>query len=210
MSETKVGETKPTESEPKKVVRRNVVIALAIACIVLIASLGVTVGYYTMTISDKDRAISDKDQTITSLTDIIKLANFTVLASNRTISQNAGKYTSWTFIANVTGYLFVHVLSSTSNNTYVRVIYNASIPTFSEINGVSTNFKWVIEYEGATYYYQYDNQVNVGKGSLNNIFFVPCSEQPFPPATLTKVEVRVGNTNTVDNATETVLIIYYY
>jgi hypothetical protein len=201
MSETKVGETKLTESKPKKMVRRSVAITLAIACIVLIAGLGVTIDYYTMTISDKDR-------TITSLTDIINLANFTVLASNQTITQTAGNYTSWKFIANVTGYVCVYVLSSTTNNTYVRVIYNASIPTFSEINGVSTNFKWVIKYEGGTYHYQYDNQVNVGRGS-ENIFFVPCSEQPFS-STSTKVEIRVGNTNAVDNATETVMITYYY
>jgi hypothetical protein len=197
-----------SQTEPKKMVGRNVAIALGVICIILVASIGVTIRYYRMT-------FNDKDGTITNLNDIINLANYTVLASNQTVTQTAGNYTSWTFVANVTGYVNVVILSSTTNNTYVRVIYNATIPTFSTIMGQETGYKWVIEYEGAWYYYQYDNQVSqVSGGNFSDLIF-----PVFPwlgPSALslpkgpTIVEIRVGNTNIVDNATENVLITYYY
>jgi hypothetical protein len=205
-----MNETKPSETKPKKMVGRNVAVGLGIICIILIAGFGVTIGYFTMTTDDKDR-------TITNLNDIINLANYTVLANNQTVTQTAGNYTSWTFIANVTGYVNVVILSSTTNNTYVRVIYNASIPTFSTIMDQETNYKWVILYEGANYYYQYDNQVSqVSIGHFSFIFPVfpwlgvngPSVQNLSNGPTV--VEVRVGNTNILDNATEHVLITYYY
>jgi Ca2+-binding RTX toxin-like protein len=187
-------------------VNRNVALALGIICIILLAGFGVIIGYFTMTIDDKDR-------TITNLNDIINLANYTVVANNQTVTQAAGNYTSWTFTANVTGYVFVTILSSTTNNTYVRVIYNASIPTFSTENGAATNYQWVVYPEGAWDDYQYDNQVNLGNG-YGNLFpvypWLAPSYIQLPLKGPTIVEVRVGNTNIVGNATENVLIIYYY
>jgi hypothetical protein len=200
-----------SQTEPKKMVGRNVAIALGIICIILVASIGITIRYYTMT-------INDKDGTITNLNDIINLANYTVLANNQTVTQTAGNYTSWTFVANVTGYVNVVILSSTTNNTYVRVIYNASIPTFSTVMGQATGYKWVILYEGALYYYQYDNQVSqVSRGNFSDLIFPvfpwlgtngPSIQNMSNGPTI--VEVRVGNRNIISNATENVLITYYY
>jgi hypothetical protein len=185
--------SKMSEIEPKKMVRRSVAIALGIICIILIAGLGVTMEYYTMAINDKSNAIA-------SLTDTVNLAKFLVLADNQTVTQTAGNYTSWTFTANATGYVSVWGLSSTTNNTYVRVIYNASVPTPNKFSSYQTNYQWVYQYEDAFSNYQYDNQVNGEKAFSDNIFPV------FP----TIVEIRVGNTNIIGNATERVLIVYYY
>ena len=188
-----------SETKPKKMVSRSVAIALGIACIMLIAGLGVTIGYYTM-------AINDKEQTITSLNNTVSLEKYAVWVDNQTISQTAGNYTSWTFIASVAGYVSVWVLSSTTNSTYVRVIYNAFVPVVDLENGV-------YHYQTAAYYYQYDNQVNVPSQMTSNIFYFLPSQMTFSPLSAirpTNVEIRVGNTNLVGNATETVTITYYY
>jgi cell division protein FtsB len=55
------------ETKSKKVVRRSVVIALGIVCIILIACLGGTMAYYTLTMDDKDNAIASKNSQIASL-----------------------------------------------------------------------------------------------------------------------------------------------
>jgi len=188
-----------SEPKPKKMVSRRLVVALGIACIVLIAGLGVTIGYYT-------RAINDKDQTITSLNSTVSLQEYAVWVDNQTISQIAGNYTSWTFTASVAGYISVWVLSSTTNNTYVRVIYTAFEPVIALENGV-------YNYQDAAYEYQYDTQINAPSPMTSNIFdFLP-SQMTFSPLSAirpTNVEIRVGNTNLVSNATETVTITYYY
>jgi hypothetical protein len=194
-----MSETTKKPTFPKKMVSLNVAVALGIICIILIAGLGVTIGYYTM-------AINDKDQTITSLNSTVSLQKYAVWVDNQTISQTAGNYTSWIFIASIAGYVSIWVLSSTTNSTYVRVIYNAFVPVIDLENGV-------YYYQAAAYYYQYDNQVNVPSQMTSNIFCFLPSQMTFSPLSAirpTNVEIRVGNTNLVGNATETVTITYYY
>jgi CDP-diglyceride synthetase len=201
-----MNETKPSETKSKKMVSGNVAIAFGIACIMLIAGLGVTIGYYTMAINDKDQTITSLNNTITSLNSTVSLQEYAVWIDNQTISQTAGNYTSWTFIASVAGYVSVWVLSSTTNSTYVRVIYNAFVPVMDLENGV-------YYYQAAAYYYQYDNQVNVPSQMTSNIFYFLPSQMTFSPLSAirpTNVEIRVGNTNLVGNATETITITYYY
>jgi len=62
---------------------------------------------------------------IDSLNDIIALNKYTVLVDRQTINQPAGYWNTWTFSLNYPGYLVVRVESSTTDKTYVRVIYNA-------------------------------------------------------------------------------------
>jgi Ca2+-binding RTX toxin-like protein len=196
MSE-KANETKPSETKPKKMVKKNIAIALGIACVILIAGLGSSLGYYVMT-------MNNKDGTITNLTDKIDFVDFTVLADNQTVNQTAGNYNSWAFVANGSGYVSVIIWSSTTNDTYVRVIYNATIPTWSEVSGAETNYKWTLMPEGAWENYQYDNQAKVANG-FSQLFPVLLS---FKGPTI--VEVRVGSTNASENAAEQVTIVYYY
>jgi len=68
MGETKVDETKPIETKPRKVVGRGVAIALGIVCVLLIASLGGAMAYYTMTINDKNNTIDSINAQLAAIT----------------------------------------------------------------------------------------------------------------------------------------------
>jgi hypothetical protein len=133
------------------------------------------------------------------------LGNFTVWVNDTTVTQAANSYTSWSFSAGYSGYISVNVQSSTTNNTYVRVIYSA----YGVDGGIN-----------------YDNTIPVG---TNGTAFFPVLVLPqlipiymgpairpgsfpstFYPVGTTIIEIRVGNTNTVGNAIEIVTITYYY
>jgi hypothetical protein len=54
-----MNETKPIKTKQKKVVSRNVAIALGTICIILLAGLGGAMGYYTAQVNDKDSTYND-------------------------------------------------------------------------------------------------------------------------------------------------------
>jgi len=109
------------------------------------------------------------------LSAIVNLSKSTIWVDDETVSQKNYWYTSWTFSASYAGYVEVYVESSTTTNTYTRVIYSSC--------GVD-----------------YDNTITVGTSGTGVFPILPC----------TSIEVRVGNTNLVTGATETVTITYYY
>jgi hypothetical protein len=187
----------------KKVVGRNVAIALGIVCIILGASVVGTTIYFTSTVNDRDSTINQKDSVIADLNGTVNLRKYTVWVNNETVTQEAGNYTSWTFTANVAvaGYIVVRT-TSTTNNAYVRVIYNASIPVGFTVDNT-------YRYLGAFHIYGSDNQITVSSWTTQNIFPV-LPWLSFGLSGPSVVEIRVGNTNTVGNATETVLVTYYY
>jgi hypothetical protein len=169
-----------SEKQEKKIASRTTVIALGVICIILAVSLVGAIADYTS-------IVSGKDNTIANLNDIVNLANSTVWTSNDIMNQSASSYSHWVvgrssytfmdpaFSACYPRYISVWVQTSTTANTYVRVIWSAY--------GIS-----------------YDNTTIVGTSGTAVFPVLPC---------LT-VEIRVGNTNLVDNATETVTITYYY
>jgi hypothetical protein len=243
----------------KKVVRRNVAIALGIVCILLIAGIGGAMAYYSMVINDKNTAYDTyasshshtnsgfntlnetyqdyfgthshtnseydslnityqnyvathshtnaeydayvanhhytdaeynslnatyqdymtshhhTDAEYNNLSDIVNLAKSTVWVDDQTISQPAHSYTPWTVSASYAGYVSVWVQTSTTTNTYVRVIWSA-------------------------YGINYDQQITVGTGGTAVFPILPCSN----------IEIRVGNVNLLTGATETVTITYHY
>jgi predicted PurR-regulated permease PerM len=164
----------------KKMVRGSVAIALVIICISLAVVLIGAVSFYTSQISSLNSKVSD-------LTAIANLEKSTVWVNDTTVTQTASNYTSWFFSASYAGYVSVDVQSSTTNNTYVRVIYSS-------------------------YAINYDNTVTVGT-SGTAAFPVSIYQFlvfPLPTKLSTNVEIRVGNTNTAGNATETITITYYY
>jgi len=185
-----------TATEPKKAVTRSVAIALQIICIVLAVSLAATVAYSIFTINHKNDVINE-------LNDTFNLRKYTVWINNETVSQNAGNYTSWKFTSDVSaaGYLQI-TTKSTTNNTYLEVILNASVPV-----GYEANNEYYYNPIGVFYHYRYDTRINLPSWKTVNVF-------PVLPWTSSWgegiVEIRVGNTNTIDKATETVLVTYYY
>jgi len=167
----------------KKVVGRNVAIALGIICIILAVGLVEAIANYTSIISGKDDTITSLNSQIVSLTiqvsDLNDTVNFHKSAfwvMDHTISQSVHSYTYWTFSASYAGYVSVVVLSSTTTNTYVEVIWNA----------------YGISYDSG--------QITVGTSGTAHFPILPSSS----------IEIRVGNTNLFNGATETVTIIYYY
>ena len=187
----------------QKIVKRRVAIALAIACIVLVAGLGVTIGYYAIAVNDKDQKINNLTDSINLLNNTVNIANFTVLAENQTVNIAAGNYTTWTFTANYAGYILFCVLYRTSNNTYIQVSYNATVPGLVYTNGKP-------EYlDGAQHYYRYSAQDNFTSGVFPILPSCVISDN-VPVRVGTFVRIRVGNTSTVENVTEGVTIVYYY
>jgi len=190
----------------KKVVRRNVAIALGIACIILIAGLGGAMAYYSMVVNDKNTTYgsyvsshahtnseydgyvsshshsnSDYDSLqnqVNDLTSNLRLEKSEVWVTSQTVSQTAGSYSSWTHSANYAGYVAVQVESSTTDKTYIRFLWNTP--------GID-----------------YDKTILVGVSGSG----------AFPVLPYSNLEVRVGNSNSLwfgVGATETVTITYYY
>lgn len=125
MSDSKVKE--------KKVVSRTVAIALGILCIFLIAWIGGTVAYFSMMVKDNDDTISsqvsqisDLQNQVSDLNGALNMSKSIVWISSQTVSSPYNSYYSWVPLrVTCAGYVSVTVESSTSNDTYVHVIYSA-------------------------------------------------------------------------------------
>ena len=177
----------------KKVVRRSVAVGLGIVCVLLIAGFGGVMAYYVSTHHHTDSDYDSLNSQNTYLNNIVNLANSTVWVNDTTVTQTAGNYTSWYFQASYAGYVSINVQTSTTDTTYVEVIYSA----YMGIN--------------------YNNTTAVGTSRTAAFPILP----PFPivrysfssiasSIPVSTIEIRVGNTNFVGSATETVTITYYY
>ena len=166
----------------RKVVGRNVALILGIICVILAVGLIGAVINYTSVINTKDDTIvslnsqiTDYQNQINNLNGIINLEKSTVWVDDQTISQPASSYTYWTFSASYAGYISVLVQTSTTSNTYVRVIWSS-------------------------YGVNFDQSITVGVSGTAVFPVLPCSS----------IEIRVGNSNLFNGATETVTITYHY
>jgi hypothetical protein len=178
------------ETKPKKMVSRSVAIGLGIVCIILAVSLIGAVSFYKSQASSLNSKVSD-------LTEIANLDKSTTWVNDTTVTQTANNYTSWSFSARYAGYVSVNVQSSTTNNTYARVIYSA-------------------------YGVDYDNTITVGTSGTATFPVLPAFIMYMTPSIIGSIltpsinaigyfiEIRVGNTNLVNGATENVTITYYY
>ena len=205
-----MGETTPSQMKLGKMASRNVVIALGIICIILAASLVGTTVYLASTVNGKNSTINQEDSVIADLNDTLNLQKHTIWVDNQTVNQTPDSYNSWVFTVNVSGYVLVFTETPT-NNAYVRVIYNSTIPAWDweEIdNGPIIN-----DFQGVWDNFIYDNQVNATHGGVFNVFPLLSSYDVYPTTrtaiTSTDVEIRVGNTNSIGNTTQTVTIIYF-
>jgi hypothetical protein len=203
----------------KKVIGRNVAIALGIIVIILVVGLVGAIVNYTSTINDKNNTvatlnsqITTKDNTISSLnsqnsslTNIVNLENSTIWVDSQTISQSAGSYTSWHFSASYAGYISISATAGaiTSTKEFLFPYHTlGNSPTDALMIPVRANVTVQVIY--SAYGVNYNNQVNVGTEGTAVFPILPCSN----------IEIRVGNTITNIlsgwNASETVTIIYYY
>jgi flagellar basal body-associated protein FliL len=173
-------QTSEKKSE-KKVVGRTVAIALGIICIILVVGLSGAI----LQIFSLNSQVSD-------LTDTLNLGKSAVLVNNVTFDVPPSSYQELTYpqvfmepapaqeiTINHAGYISV-TIQSTTNDTYVRVIYSYQGTDNQTLN--------------------YDNQMSVRTGEISVFPILPTSF----------LEVRVINNNTDIEAKETVTITYYY
>jgi uncharacterized protein YoxC len=179
----------------KKVVGRGVAIGLGIICILLAVGLVGVFAYYTMTLNNKNSAYDDYvsshshsnsdydslngqktnlQNQVNDLTSNLNLEKSEVWVTSQTVSQPSGSYNFWTHSATYAGYVTVNVESSTTDKTYIEVLWSA--------HGIN-----------------YDNKISVGVSGTGVFPVLPSS-----------VEVRVGNSNFMNGATETATITYHY
>lgn len=181
----------------KKVIGRNVAIALGLTCIVLAVGLVGAVASYTSIISGKDNTIASLNSQITSkdfeisslnsqkaslenqidsLNDIVHLAKSEIWLDSETISQPANSY--WYFSTNkaiYAGYVSVAIHTSTTTNTYVRLNYSVYVTT-SIVDGHV--------YVTAL---NYDNRIDVGSSGTAVFPVLPASSIEIRIATQTSV-----------------------
>lgn len=143
-----MGETISSQTKPKKMVSRDVAVALGIICVFLMAALGVAMSeaFYS-------------SSRVADLTNTLNLGKTEVWVMEINYYQLPNNYTDWAFSMNVSGYVLVSLV--TLDNVYVRVIYNASVPV-GIVDGTLFD-------HGTFYNYQYDSQITVN-GSGTAVF----------------------------------------
>jgi hypothetical protein len=210
----------------KKVVRRSVAVGLAIVCILLTAGLGGAMAYYVSTHHHTDSDYDSLSSQNTSLYNIVNLANSTVWVNDTTVTQTASNYTSWHFYGSYAGYVLVSVQTSTTNTTYVEVIYSAVYSAYN-INydntitvGTSGTVAFPVLFAPEVYMttvgtsrtaaFPILSRFPITDFSFSNGASIPPGTTPENFTGYPNIEIRVGNTNRVSNATETVTITYNY
>jgi len=215
----KPAEKAAEKTSRKRVLGRTAVIALGLVCIVLVAGLVGAIAVYTPRVNNLESQIAEKDNTISSLNSTVSSLNNTISSLNRTnqvlqntISQLSLNQSDISALELQIAYL--------SNITQLRVhgllVYNQAVNQAADAN--TTIFTNVINYAGyvsvdvqsnsTTTYVElaysshgvnYDNSVTVGTSGTAAFPVLPGS-----------VEIRVGNTETVDSVNATVTATYYY
>jgi len=87
----------------------------------------------------KDSQISNLQNQVNELTKIINLEKYVVLVDYVTVNQPAGSYVYWEIPVDYAGYLVVIVHTSTTTNTYVRVIWSSYGVNYDETINVGSS-----------------------------------------------------------------------
>lgn len=153
----------------RKVLDIRVAVLVGIICILAIGLVGDAI-----VIERLKGQFSSLSTTTSELNDIVNWVCTRDWITAQTISQPANSYTSWRNLTIYAGILYANVLNSTSDKTYVEVIY--------ETQGIN-----------------YDERIEVGSGGRASFPIMP-----------TWIEVRVGNSDPVNAATETVSMTFGY
>jgi rhodanese-related sulfurtransferase len=82
-----MNETKSSQTKPKKFLRGSASLALEIICILLIASLGGVIAYYTMAINNKDNDLNTLGSEVSELNMTVNQLNATIIQQNNTTNS---------------------------------------------------------------------------------------------------------------------------
>jgi peptidoglycan hydrolase CwlO-like protein len=90
-------------------------------------------------IDELNNYIANLTKQINELYDIINLKKSVVWIDYQTVSQPAGQYTYWVFSANYPGYIVIQVHSSTTDKTFVGVMWSSHGINYNERITVGTS-----------------------------------------------------------------------
>jgi hypothetical protein len=200
----------------KKVVNRTMVIALGLTCLVLAAGLVGSIAVYMPMVNNLQSQIAEKDNTISSLNNTISSLNRTNQVLQNAISQlslnqsdmeseiaylnNTAQYLSNITQLRVYGLLVynqaVNQAADANTTIFTNVIYYAGYVTVAVQSSSNTTY---VEVAYSAYGVNYDNTITVGTSGTAAFPVLPAS-----------IEIRVGNTDTVDSVNATVTATYHY
>jgi hypothetical protein len=133
------------------IMNRKVAIALGIICIVLLVNV---IANDRAILQNQVNSLNNELATfrnqVNELTAIVNLQKSTILVDHQTVSQPVGYYTCWTFKVDYAGYIEVWVHTSTTDTTYVQVVWSS-------------------------YGINYDNKIIVGASGKAFFPVLPCS-----------------------------------
>lgn len=196
--------------------KRNIkVIALAIICVILAASLVGAIAFYQPTTTNLQSQITEKDNTISSLQQQIDYlqaqlsttTNATVYIQQiayleQELSYLTDQTTAYYNIAimNASSILIYQQQATIANNTWADAYNNVlEYAGYIVVQATSTTNTTYAETLYSSYGVNYDQ--NVTLGTSGTAYF------PVLPGT---VEVRIGNLDQTNSATVTVTVAYYY
>ena len=195
MSEDKPSQT-VFEAQRGKVVGRNVAIALGIICIILVAALGVVL---FLAYAPSSNSLQT---TYNNYVDNHHYTDEEYTQMQASLQAQISNLTSIIGLGNSSVWVNDQTLSQPAGS------YNDWSPAFSASYCgylvvqvlTSTTDKTYVRVSYSSHGVSYDNQTGVGSGGTATFPILPSSS----------IDVRIGNTNLVNGATETVTITYYY
>jgi hypothetical protein len=168
------------QKSEEKVVSRTIAIILAVICFLLVVGLAVVAALFSSYSSNHTHTNTDYNSLQAEVTDL-------------TNTVNLAKSTVWTSSQTV---------SQTAGN-YTSWYFQPSYAGYVLVNVTSSTtsntYAEAIQSTHGSHPVVYDDSITVGTGGIAVFPTLPGS-----------IQVRVGNTNLSDGATETVTITYYY
>jgi cell division protein FtsB len=211
----------------KKKVNRNIALALGIICVILtalvayftVADFSTQNGYNDLLNQNKQlQAWLEGNKTMliqsqannTDLFAIVHLLEYSDWVYNQTISEPANSYYEFNFSVDYAGYVSVYIQSSTTNTTYVQAIngeeYGIHYDNPMTLT-VGTNGTAIFPVLPPPYTLPFQvNFTTTSNSSKNKSSTLPMDEVQL----YYNLHVLIGNTDSVGNATQTIIITYYY
>jgi len=134
------------ETKHKKMVSRNVAVAMGIICVVLVGSLAYFVVADNSSINNLQNQVNSLQSQVKNLNNITELSDSSVWFENYTSNVNGLIGSNYYTVVSYAGYLILGA-SSTSNDTWLSVTYSRDLPKLGQWNyddsiNVSSSQTW--------------------------------------------------------------------
>jgi uncharacterized coiled-coil protein SlyX len=188
---------------PRRTVSRDVAVALLITCILLAVGLIAFIAYDTSIVSDQSKTIANLNATVINDDAQINSLNSQVASQTNQINSLNSQVADLNSIISLTNSQnWINSQTKTqSASSYSYWTFTASYAGYVSVyvqSSTTTNTYAEVVYN--SHGINYDQTITVNSGET--VFF------PILPSS--GIQVRIGNTNWFNDATETVTITYYY